>query len=84
MFAGQPCYRCLVAEAPPDADTCVAVGVIGALAGVIGSMMALEAIKVITGAGESLTGRLLIYDALAGETRTVRIGADPGCPACGK
>ena len=83
VFAGRPCYRCLVAEAPPDAETCVAVGVIGALAGVIGAMMALEAIKVITGAGESLTGRLLIYDALAGETRTVRIGADPHCPACG-
>ena len=83
VFAGKPCYRCLVAEAPPDAETCVAVGVIGALAGVIGAMMALEAIKVITGAGESLTGRLLIYDALAGETRTVRIGADPDCPVCG-
>jgi len=83
VFAGKPCYRCLVAEAPPDAETCVAVGVIGALAGVIGSMMALEAIKVLTHAGESLTGRLLIYDALAGETRTVRLGADPRCPACG-
>ena len=56
---------------------------IGALAGVIGAMMALEAIKLITRAGESLTGRLFIYDALAAETRTVRIGADPACPACG-
>ena len=83
VFAGGPCYRCLVAEPPPDAETCAAVGVIGALAGVIGAMMALEAVKVITGAGDSLTGRLLIYDGLAGETRTVRIGADPGCPACG-
>jgi molybdopterin/thiamine biosynthesis adenylyltransferase len=82
VFAGQPCYRCLVAEAPPDVETCAAVGVIGALAGVIGSMMALEAIKLICGAGEPLTGRLLIYDALAGETRTVRVGADPGCPHC--
>ncbi len=84
VFAGKPCYRCLVAEPPPDAETCVAVGVIGALAGVIGAMMALEAIKVVTGAGEPLTGRLLIYDALAGETRTVRIGVDPHCPACGR
>lgn len=83
VFPGKPCYRCLVPEIPPDADTCVSVGVIGALGGVIGSMMALEAVKVITGAGEPLTGRLLIYDALAGETRTVRIGADPDCPACG-
>jgi molybdopterin/thiamine biosynthesis adenylyltransferase len=83
VFAGRPCYRCLVPEIPPDAETCAAVGVVGALAGVIGSMMALEAIKVITGAGEPLAGRLLIYDALAGETRTVLIGADPACPVCG-
>ena len=83
VFEGRPCYRCLVPEPPPDAETCAAVGVMGALAGVIGSMMALEAVKVITGAGTSLAGRLMIYDALAGETRTVRIGADPTCPACG-
>ncbi|MFZ5668140.1 MAG: HesA/MoeB/ThiF family protein [Pseudomonadota bacterium] len=83
VFPGRPCYRCLVPEIPPDADTCVSVGVIGALGGVIGAMMALEAVKLIVGAGEPLTGRLLIYDALAGETRTVRIGADPDCPACG-
>jgi molybdopterin/thiamine biosynthesis adenylyltransferase len=83
VFAGRPCYRCLVSEAPPDAETCSAVGVVGALAGVIGSMMALEAIKLITGAGEALTGRLLIYDGLAGEARTVRIGADPDCQDCG-
>ncbi len=83
VFEGQPCYRCLVPEIPPDAETCALVGVVGALAGVIGSMMALEAVKLITGAGEALTGRLLIYDGLAGETRTVRIGADPDCPTCG-
>lgn len=83
VFPGRPCYRCLVPGIPPDADTCASVGVVGALGGVIGSMMALEAIKIITGAGEPLSGRLLIYDALAGETRTVRIGPDPDCPACG-
>jgi molybdopterin/thiamine biosynthesis adenylyltransferase len=82
VFAGKPCYRCLVPEAPPDAETCSALGVVGALAGVIGSMMALEAIKLITGAGEPLTGRLLIYDGLASEARTVRIGPDPECPDC--
>lgn len=82
VFKGKPCYRCLVPDIPPDAETCSAVGVIGALAGVIGSMMALEAIKTITGAGEALDGRLLIYDALAGESRTVRVGADPHCPVC--
>jgi molybdopterin/thiamine biosynthesis adenylyltransferase len=83
VFAGKPCYRCLVAETPPDAETCSAVGVVGALGGVIGSMMALEAIKLIAGAGEPLVGRMLIYDALAAETRTVKIGADPACPSCG-
>ncbi|HVI31760.1 molybdopterin-synthase adenylyltransferase MoeB [Phenylobacterium sp.] len=83
VFAGRPCYRCLVPEIPPEAETCVAVGVVGALAGVIGSMMALEAIKLITGAGEPLVGRLTLYDGLAGESRTVRVGADPECPVCG-
>ena len=52
VFAGKPCYRCLVPETPPDAETCSAVGVVGALGGVIGSMMALEAIKLIAGAGD--------------------------------
>lgn len=83
VFGRKPCYRCLVPEIPPEAETCTAVGVVGALAGVVGSMMALEAIKVITGAGEPLAGRLLIYDALAGETRTVRVAGDPDCPVCG-
>jgi len=83
VFEGRPCYRCLVPEIPPDAETCSVVGVVGALAGVIGSMMALEAVKVIAGAGEPLAGRLLNYDALAAEARTVRIGADPECPVCG-
>jgi molybdopterin/thiamine biosynthesis adenylyltransferase len=83
VFSGRPCYRCLVPDVPPDAETCATVGVIGALAGVVGSLMALEAVKLITGAGQSLTGRLLIYDALAGEARTVRLPADPQCPVCG-
>jgi len=83
VFRRRPCYRCLVPDIPPDAETCAAVGVVGALAGVIGSMMALEAVKLIAAAGEPLTGRLLICDALAGEARTVRIGADPACPVCG-
>lgn len=83
VYAGQPCYRCLVPEIPPDAETCAAVGVLGALAGVIGSMMAVEAVKLIAGAGQALAGRLLIYDALAADTRTVRVGADPDCGVCG-
>ena len=83
VFQGQPCYRCLVPDIPPEAETCSAVGVVGALAGVIGAMMAMEAIKTITGAGEALTGRLLIYDGLSAESRTVKLSADPACPACG-
>ena len=79
----RPCYRCLVPETPPDAETCQAVGVMGALAGVMGSMMALEAIKWITRAGETLSGRLLIYDALSAEVRTVGLSPDPECEVCG-
>ncbi len=84
LFEGRPCYRCLVPDIPPDADTCAAVGVAGPLAGVIGAMMALEAIKHVLGAGQTLAGRLLIYDGLAAETRTVRISADPDCPVCSR
>lgn len=83
VFAGRPCYRCLVPEIPPEAETCSAVGVVGALAGVIGAMMALEAIKLIARAGEPLIGRLLVYDALSAETRTLSLAADPACPVCG-
>lgn len=83
VFSARPCYRCLVADTPPDAETCARLGVIGALAGVVGSMTALEAIKLVTGAGEALNGRLLIYDGLAGTARTVRIAPDPACPVCG-
>ncbi len=79
----QACYRCLTPDIPPDAETCARVGVVGALAGAIGAMMALEAVKLVAGAGEALVGRLLIYDALAAETRTVRVPADPECGVCG-
>ncbi len=83
VFAGKPCYRCLVAESPPDAEICARVGVVGALAGVVGSIAALEAIKIITGAGQALTGRLMLYDGLAGTARTVTVVRDPACPVCG-
>ena len=81
-FGEGPCYRCLVPEIPPDAELCSTVGVVGALAGVIGAMMALEAVKLIISAPGALTGRVLIYDALAAEARTVRLSKDPSCPAC--
>ncbi|HRO03790.1 MAG TPA: molybdopterin-synthase adenylyltransferase MoeB [Terricaulis sp.] len=84
VFApGGPCYQCFVPEIPPDAETCAQVGVVGALAGVIGSMMALEAIKLIAEAGAPLVGRVLIFDGLSGDARTVMLQRDPACPVCG-
>lgn len=84
VFTGRPCYQCLVPQAPPDAETCARVGVVGALAGVIGAMGALETIKRITRAGEPLEGRLLLYDGLKGQARTVRVTPDPACAVCGR
>jgi len=83
LGAEAPCYQCWVREAPPDADTCERDGIVGALTGVIGSAAALEAIKLVTGAGEPLTGRMLIYDGLNARARIVRLARDPDCPACG-
>lgn len=79
---GGPCYRCLVPAAPPDAETCERTGVVGALTGVIGSMMALEAIKLIAGAGEALVGRVMIFDGLNATARVVTLNRDPACPVC--
>ncbi len=80
---GGPCYRCFVPETPPDAETCARVGVVGALTGVIGSIMALEAIKLIAQAGEPLIGRVMLFDGLKGEARTTSLKRDPACPVCG-
>jgi adenylyltransferase/sulfurtransferase len=82
---GGPCYRCLF-PTPPGAGSvpnCGEAGVLGALCGVVGSLQALEAIKLITGIGESLRGRLLTYDALNQTFATLRIARDPSCVACG-
>ncbi|HEX7775843.1 MAG TPA: molybdopterin-synthase adenylyltransferase MoeB [Parvibaculum sp.] len=78
-------YRDLVSEAPPagSVPACEEAGVLGALTGVIGSMMALEVVKELTGAGESLAGRLLIYDALETRVRTIRLKRDPANPLTG-
>ncbi len=78
-----PCYRCLTPSIPPNAETCAQVGIVGALTGAIGSMMALEAIKEIAGAGESLAGRLFLYDGLKAQARTIALPRDPRCPVCG-
>lgn len=83
VFTGRPCWRCLVPESPPDAETCAAVGVAGPLTSIVGGMMALEAVKLLVGAGETLLGRLLLYDGLGGRARVIRVLADPACPVCG-
>ena len=83
VFSGRPCWACLVPEAPPEAETCARVGVVGALAGLVGSLCALEAVKLITGAGRPLTGRLMILDGLSGAARVAQVAPDPACPACG-
>jgi molybdopterin/thiamine biosynthesis adenylyltransferase/rhodanese-related sulfurtransferase len=79
-----PCYRCQVPEPPPAdlAPSCAEAGVLGVLPGIIGSVQAVEAIKVLLGTGEPLVGRLLAYDALEGTFRTFRLNRDPECPAC--
>ncbi len=80
-----PCYRCIFPEPPPPGTvpSCSEGGIIGSLAGVMGSLQATEVIKEITGIGETMAGRLLIYDALATRFRTVRLRADPACALCG-
>jgi len=83
LTEASPCYRCFVHDAPSDAPDCAAHGVLGAMAGMGGSMMAMEAVKHITGAGEMLDGRLYVFDALRGVGRTIRLSKDPDCPVCG-
>lgn len=78
-----PCYRCFVHEAPDIEQDCATHGVLGALAGMGGSMMAMEAIKLITGAGDVLDGRLFVFDALRAQGRTIRLTRNAGCPVCG-
>jgi molybdopterin/thiamine biosynthesis adenylyltransferase/rhodanese-related sulfurtransferase len=80
-----PCYRCLYRRPPPPqlAPSCAEAGVLGVLPGVIGSIQALETIKLLLGIGDPLVGRLMLYDALEQEFRTVKLRRDPDCPACG-
>lgn len=81
---GAPCYACVFPVAPDRAlvPTCAEAGVLGPLPGVMGSMMAVEAVKVLTDAGQGLRGRLLIYDALYAETRIIGVKRNPNCPVC--
>jgi len=83
--AGGPCYRCLFAEppAPELVPNCAEAGVLGVLPGIIGSLQALEALKLLLGIGDSLAGRLLLFDGLRLQVRELRVKRDPGCPVCG-
>lgn len=82
--SGAPCYECIFPEAPAPglAPSCAEAGVVGPLPGVIGAMMAVEAVKIIADAGAPLRGQMLIYDALYGETRVIKLRARPDCPIC--
>ncbi len=82
---GKPCYRCLFPEPPPADGTqsCSETGVLGAAAGVMGTLQALEVLKEVAGAGESMAGRLLIYEALETRFRSVTVRPDPACRMCG-
>jgi molybdopterin-synthase adenylyltransferase len=82
-LADQPCYHCFVPQAPGDADrTCAESGVLGALTGIMGTMQALEVIKHITGMGETLTGKLLLFESLSMRHRLIKLPKDPACPHC--
>ena len=79
-----PCYRCMIPEPPPAelAPSCAEAGVLGVLPGIIGSIQALEAIKILLRIGDTLQGRLMAYDSLEQSFRTFKVNRDPHCPAC--
>ncbi len=81
-----PCYRCLYPEPPPAhlAPSCAEAGVLGVLPGIIGTIQATEAVKLVLGKGEPLVGRLLMYDSLQMQFRQLRLRRDPNCPVCGE
>lgn len=81
-----PCYRCIFREPPPPGQipSCSEAGVLGVLCGTVGSLQATEIIKELLGIGETLSGQLLIYDALGTQFRTIKVKRDPGCPLCGE
>ncbi|HEY8352704.1 MAG TPA: molybdopterin-synthase adenylyltransferase MoeB [Sphingomonadales bacterium] len=81
--ADLPCYRCFVPEPPQGIANCAEAGILGAVAGVMGTWQAVEVMKEIIGLGDGLAGKLLLFDALSARTRLVRLRRDPDCPACG-
>jgi len=85
LGAGHPCYRCLFREPPPPdlVPRCETAGILGAIAGVLGTLQAVEVLKELLGLGDSLDGTLLIYDALRARFHSIRIPKDVDCPTCG-
>jgi molybdopterin-synthase adenylyltransferase len=83
---GLPCYRCFLPVAPDPSSqrTCSDFGILGAVAGVVGSLQALEILKEITGVGEGLAGKMLMIDAFTMDMRKIGLPSDPGCPTCGE
>lgn len=79
-----PCYSCLYKEGEEEDQACSDTGVLAPITGIIGSLQAMEALKVILSLGETLVGRLLVFDGLGHEWRTLKLNRDPGCPVCGK
>jgi len=81
-----PCYRCLFPEPPPDGmvPSCQEAGVVGAIAGVMGTIQAIEVVKVLLGIGETYSGRILTFDALKGQFRELNSARDKDCPVCGE
>ncbi len=82
--AGSPCYHCLYRDGEDAEQTCAENGVLAPLVGIIGSLQALEALKVLLGLGDTLAGRLIVFDGLAHEWRTLKLQRDPECPTCGR
>ncbi|MBL4800932.1 MAG: molybdopterin-synthase adenylyltransferase MoeB [Emcibacter sp.] len=78
----KPCYRCFVPDHPGQVGNCAEAGILGAVAGVVGTMQAVEILKEILDLGDSLAGKILLYDALSATSRTIKLPKDPGCPAC--
>jgi adenylyltransferase/sulfurtransferase len=78
----KPCYRCFVPSAPDMVQNCAEAGILGAVAGVLGTLQATEVLKEILGIGESLAGKIMIYDALYSQMRTIKLPKDPACKFC--
>ncbi|MBM2826033.1 MAG: putative Molybdopterin biosynthesis protein moeB (modular protein) [Dehalococcoidia bacterium] len=86
FMPGNGCYRCLYPTPPPPGmvPSCQEAGVLGVLPGIVGSIQAIETIKLLLGIGDSLAGRLLLFDALSMEFRAMKLRKDPKCPVCGE